>query len=132
LFGNKIFTIFKKLKKDMTKILDSPTKKILISKDYNFYFDKKTGFFARWGETKEDDGDLEKGLPEIADIEISTVCHGVGNHCKICYKANTGTGDNMSLETFEKVLDSLPLSVTQIAIGIGDLPQHKYYRKIKP
>jgi hypothetical protein len=92
------------------------------SKDYKFAFNRKTGFFARWGETTQDDGKLELGIPEIADIEISTICHGIGNvPCAFCYKANTGNGIYMSLDTFKKVFNNLPPSITQIAFGIGDI-----------
>jgi len=96
--------------------------KILESENYKFVFDKKTGRFARWGKTQEDDGDLSLGLPEIADIEISTICHGInGKPCAFCYKANSGSGKNMTLETFKKLFHKLPLTVGQIAFGIGDI-----------
>jgi len=95
---------------------------VLKSKNYNFSFNKKNGFFVRWGETLEDDGKLELGIPEIADIEISTICHGVnGVPCAFCYKANTGRGTYMTLDTFKKVYGNLPPSVTQIAFGIDDI-----------
>lgn len=94
----------------------------LRSKEYNFNFDKETGFFVRWGETLQDDGKLELGLPEIADIEISTICNGInGVPCSFCYKGNTGKGDYMNFETFQKIFHNLPPSVTQIAIGTGDI-----------
>lgn len=112
------------------KLVDTPYEKRLISSGYNFYFNKISGLFARWGDTMESDGDLEKGLPEIADIEISTVCHGVGGLCKICYKANSGKGENMSLETFDKIIKKLPPTVTQIAFGIGDIGANKDLWKI--
>lgn len=94
----------------------------LVSENYNFIFDRKTGFFARFGKTKEEDGDLNVSLPEIADIEISTICHGIDNiPCAFCYKSNTGRGQNMTLETFKKVFEKLPPSVGQIAFGVGSL-----------
>ena len=66
--------------------------------------------------------------PEIADIEISTVCSGVDGVgvCKFCYKSNTPKGENMTLETFKKVFANLPKTVTQIAFGIGNLPNHNH------
>jgi hypothetical protein len=98
------------------KIVDSPKTKHLRSEDYNFDFDKKTGFFARWGKDYNDDP--QAGLPEIADIEITTKCTGPGGKlCKFCYKANTPNGANMTLETYKKILEKLPKSVTQIAFG---------------
>lgn len=95
--------------------------KTLTSKSYNYRFNIDTGYFERWGETLESDGDLNQGLPEIADIEISTICSA---GCKFCYKSNTSNGDNMSYETFVKLFEKLPISITQIAFGIGDLPIH--------
>ena len=99
----------------------------LMSENYNFMFNKADGFFARWGKTQEDDGDLEIGLPEIADIEIAEVCEGVPGigPCSFCYKSNTGfKGDNMSLDTFKNIFDKLPPTVTQIAFGCGTLRRH--------
>ena len=98
-----------------------------MSENYNFMFNKADGFFARWGKTQEDDGDLEIGLPEIADIEIAEVCEGVPGigPCSFCYKSNTGfKGDNMSLDTFKNIFDKLPPTVTQIAFGCGTLRRH--------
>ena len=95
---------------------------LLRNKNYNFNFNKRTGFFVRWGETIQDDGKLELGLPEIADIEISTICNGInGVPCSFCYKGNTGKGDYMNFETFKKVFHNLPPTVGQIAFGIGDI-----------
>jgi len=109
-------------------VLVNDNKKIsLLNENYNFVFHKKDGFFARWGKTLEDDGDLELGLPEIADIEIAEVCEGVPGigPCAFCYKSNTGfKGTNMSLETFKTIFDKLPPTVTQIAFGCGTLRRH--------
>lgn len=109
-------------------ILIKDDKKIsLLNENYNFVFHKKDGFFARWGKTMEDDGLLELGLPEIADIEIAEVCEGVPGigPCAFCYKSNTGfKGTNMSLETFKTIFNKLPPTVTQIAFGCGTLRRH--------
>jgi hypothetical protein len=112
-----------RLADDTMGMLIKDTDKIIFkSKEYNFSFEKKNGFFVRWGETMEDDGNLELGLPEIADIEISTICHGVnGIPCAFCYKANTGNGTYMNFDTFKKVFSNLPPTITQIAFGIGDI-----------
>lgn len=101
--------------------------KALRSSDYNFVFNKEDGFFARWGKTKDDDGDFKLGLPEIADIEIAEVCEGVPGvgPCAFCYKSNTGNkGTNMSLETFKNIFHKLPKTVGQIAFGCGTLRRH--------
>lgn len=100
-------------------ILDSKRVKLCKSFDYNFYFDKETGFFARWGKTKKDDP-IYAPAPEIADIEITTKCEGVnGKVCSFCYKSNTPNGKNMSFETFKKVFDKINRTkiLTQIAFG---------------
>lgn len=100
-----------------------------MSKGYNYVFNKETGFFARWGETKKDDPQFSPIGPEILDIEVTTKCTGPGGKlCAFCYKANTPNGDNMSLATFKGILNKmLPSSgrgssqkqagVTQVAFG---------------
>lgn len=96
--------------------------KRLQSPNYNFIFSKADGLFMRWGATVHDDPEMSPYGPEIADIEISTVCSGItGTPCKFCYKSNKAVGENMSLETFKKVFSKLPPTVTQIAFGIGDI-----------
>jgi hypothetical protein len=103
-------------------IKQSDNMKFCYSDDYNYIFDKNTGFFARWGKTKEDDP-IMAPFPEIADIEISTICQGVTGEdgvrrvCNFCYKSNTSNGKNMSFETFKNLFDKLPPSLTQIAFG---------------
>jgi len=99
-------------------IVDNKDVKILKSENYNFLFNKKTGFFARWGKTEDDDGDLEIGLPEIADIEIDTACK---QNCSFCYKSNNKDGEYMSLDTYKNIFSKLPLTVTQVAFGITDI-----------
>lgn len=104
------------------KLIETHTQKLFTSPDYKFVFHKRTGKFARWGKTEEDDPTFSPFGPEIADIEISTICHGIHNTpCKFCYKANTGKGENMSLDTFKTVFSKFPRMLTQIAFGIGDL-----------
>lgn len=100
----------------MITVKDSKRFKVLNSENYNFVFDKVTGEFRRWGKTKEEDPQM--GLPEIADIEISTICSGPdGVPCKFCYKGNTKIGTYMTIDTFSKIMDKLPKTVTQIAFG---------------
>lgn len=86
--------------------------------EYNYVFNEKTGFFARWGKTQDDDPDMSPLGPEIADIEVTTKCFGPGGVlCKFCYKSNIPSGENMSFETFKKVFHNLPDNLTQIAFG---------------
>lgn len=100
------------------QIVNSDTMKVLFSNAYNYIFNKKTGVFLRWGASKEEDPTMCAFGPEIADIEVSTICN---RGCKFCYKANTGIGSNMSLETYKAVLSKFPTMLTQVALGIGDL-----------
>ena len=101
----------------MIKINETEKHKILRSSNYNYNFDKLTGYFQRWGKTPNDDP--QWGLPEIADIEITTICHGVrGRLCPFCYKGNSPKGKYMTLDTFKKIFHKLPRSVTQIAFGV--------------
>jgi hypothetical protein len=112
---------------DNAIVVEDDKVKILKSENYNFLFNKQSGFFARWGKTQEDDGDFTLGLPEIADIEIAEVCEGVPGigPCAFCYKSNTGNrGTNMSLDTFKKIFHKLPATVGQIAFGCGTLRRH--------
>jgi radical SAM protein with 4Fe4S-binding SPASM domain len=105
------------------ELIETNKGKIFRSENYNFVFDKETGFFARWGKKKEDDPQFSPFGNEIADIEISTICSGVEGigPCKFCYKNNTKKGINMSLDTFKKVFHNLPKTTLQITFGIGDI-----------
>lgn len=92
--------------------------KILRSKDYNYNFNKKTGYFERWGATLEQDPQRSFFGPEIADIEITTICHGpAGKLCSFCYKSNNQNGHNMSFEEFKTIFHKIPKTLTQIAFG---------------
>lgn len=92
--------------------------KTLTSPTYNYVFNEKTGFFARWGKTFDDDPTHSPIGMEIADIEITTSCSGPnGKVCAFCYKSNTPNGTNMSFDTFKTIFDKLPKSLTQIAFG---------------
>lgn len=103
-------------------IIENSKEKFCFSKDYNYNFNKESGFFVRWGETKDDDPIMSPFGPEIADIEISTICSGINNApCHFCYKSNTGKGHNMSFELFKEIFHKFPKTLTQIAFGIGDI-----------
>jgi radical SAM protein with 4Fe4S-binding SPASM domain len=109
---------------------NTPNIKFVKSEKYNYLFNKKSGFFARWGKTMDDDPSFSPFGPEIADIEISTICSGLNKPCKFCYKSNTANGKNMSFRTFKKVFKNLPKNLTQIAFGIGDINANKDLWKI--
>ncbi len=88
------------------------------SPNYNFVFNTDNGFFARWGNTKEQDPEYSPFGPEILDMEISTVC---SRACSWCYKSNNHKGKNMTFDTFKSIFDKLPKHLTQIAFGVGDI-----------
>ena len=88
------------------------------SENYNYNFDMDTGVFARWGKKWIDDPQFSPFGPEIFDIELSSICH---RSCSWCYKSNTSTGKNMSLETFKILFSKLPRALVQIAFGLGSL-----------
>ncbi len=98
-------------------VYENDNKKILKSKFYNYYFDKKTGFMAQWGATQEQNP-MRAPAPVLADIEIVRSCKGPGGKvCPFCYKGNLPGNNYMSFETYKKIFDKLPKSITQIAFG---------------
>lgn len=88
---------------------------------YHDFFNKESGFNARWGKNLEDDPEMCKLGPEIADIEIVTgSCPKINSeNCRWCYKNNTSAlGKTMSLDDFKKIIMSFPKNLTQVALGI--------------
>ena len=83
------------------------------SENANYIFDTKTGRMMLWGKTFKDDPDYFPA-PNILDLEVTTKCNG---GCKFCYKSNTTSGKNMTFDTFKRIFDVLPKSITQIAFG---------------
>lgn len=106
----------------MMKIQDTMLAKRLRSDDYNFNFSKVDGTFMRWGKTYEDDPEWSPFGPEILDLEISTgACLG---RCAFCYKCNgepKAPTKHMTLETFVRIMERMPKTLTQIAFGITDI-----------
>jgi len=92
------------------------------SKNYNYDMNLKTGLFARWGETTNDDPEYSPFGPEILDFEITDICNGIdGKLCKYCYKSNTPNGKNISYEDFVTVIKQVNFNhqLTQVAFGLG-------------
>lgn len=88
----------------MNKMLMMETDKVktVYSNEYNSFFDKETGFFARWGATK-DENPLYAPMPEILDLEISAgKCMG---KCPECYKCNGAVEEvhNMTFAEFRNI-----------------------------
>ncbi|MBD3159008.1 MAG: radical SAM protein [Candidatus Lokiarchaeota archaeon] len=91
----------------------------VVSKKYNFIFDKETGFSMRWGETRDQDP-FWGPLPELADISISNRCN---NNCPFCYRNSTPDGPLISIEEYEMILEQLPTTF-QVALGGGEPTLH--------
>lgn len=125
---------FRKIKginnEEATVWIKEDSHKFLKSNNYNYLFKYRDGNFFRWGINQDDDPDYSPFGPEIFDMEISTICHGIGSPCKHCYKSNTPIGKNMSFETFKKIFHKLPITLTQIAFGIGDIDSNPDMFKI--
>ncbi len=99
-------------------LVDSDQIKLLRSEDYNYNFNKTTGYFERWGINQTHNPFKSFFGPEIADIEITTICNGPGGKlCPFCYKGNTNTGHNMTIDEFKKIFHKIPKTLTQIAFG---------------
>lgn len=99
------------------QITENEKIKRMASEHANYIFNKQNGQMITWGKSIHEDPEKFPG-PTIADIEISTSCDGVnGQLCNFCYKANNPFGKNMSFETFQRVFDNLPKTITQIAFG---------------
>ena len=92
------------------------------SKNYNYRFNMRTGLFIRWGQTPDEDPYRSDFGPEIADIEISTICSGVhGQPCPYCYKNNSHQGINMTFDMFKGIINKININnqLTQVAFGLG-------------
>lgn len=116
------------------KLIETEKFKSFSSSEYNYRFRKTDGLFLRWGKTEADDPPWSPFGPEIADIEITTICNGPklssgGNKlCEFCYKSNSPNGKYMAFETFKTILDKFPhalskdkkkiFHLTQIAFGV--------------
>ena len=101
------------------KFVEDAVSKRYSSDDFNYFFDKRNGFTALWGRTKEEDP-VFAPFPVILDFEITTKCNGVGNNgpCKFCYKSNTDKGEYTPFEIAKQIIDKMPRVLTQIAFGL--------------
>ena len=98
-------------------VMDAPQGKRCRSPQYNFDFDKNSGFFVRWGASIKEDPPYSPFGPEIADIEV--VKGNCKNSCPHCYKDNgSGPATWMRASKFERILRKFPPTLTQVALGI--------------
>jgi hypothetical protein len=86
---------------------------------------RQTGVTLKWGATEEEDPTHSPWGPEIADIEISTICGGIPDkegkceRCAFCYKKSSAPSTYMPFEKFKEIFDRLNKqhTLTQIAFG---------------
>ncbi len=114
------------------KLYESKNFKFLSSENYNYKYNKNTGYFERWGKTFKDDPQMSPFGPEILDLEISSGgdCQG---KCPFCYKCNGADGDpthNMTFDEFKTIFDKMPKILTQIAFGIMDIETNPDFFKM--
>lgn len=104
------------------EIKENKSAKAFSSEQYNYVYDKTSGFFIRWGKEHDDDPDYSPYGPEILDLEISSGGDCLGN-CPFCYKCNGGDQPthNMTLDEFNVILQKMPPTLTQIAFGIMNI-----------
>ena len=113
------------------KVEESKDYKKLTSPNANYIFDKRDGVTFSWGKTVKENPECFPG-PVIADIEICVGCLGLTGDsstedakkygtrliCPFCYKSNTPNNVKyMDFNTFKKLFDTLPKTLTQIAFG---------------
>ena len=99
------------------RIAENKNIKSFRSPEFNYNFNKVTGYHEQWGATREEDSRSPYG-PVIADIEVVSMCKGPGGKlCPFCYKSNTPQGHYMSLEDYKVVFAKIPKTITQIAFG---------------
>lgn len=109
------------IKGEAFEIFEGDNHKIVSSENYNYAFNKQTGFFARFGKNQQEDPEYALA-PEILDLEIaSEYCQG---NCSFCYKCNSSDSkvENMSFEVFKNIFHKVKEPfLTQIAFGITDI-----------
>lgn len=97
---------------------------------YNFIGIPELGLTYRWGEQLFENPDMAP-WPELADISISNYCI---NDCEYCYRSSDESGDFMSLEDYEFLLDELSNNkygpVFQVALGGGEPLLHPNFNEI--
>lgn len=114
----------------MEKFIHNDSSKVFRSDEFNYIFNKKTGKTMIWGKKYVDNPEVAP-FPMILDMEITTICKGIGtkygrnknselenNPCTFCYKCNTHNGKYMSFEVAKNIIDKLPKELTQIAFGV--------------
>lgn len=102
-------------------MIENDKSKMVRSQYYNSLFNKETGYFARWGRTKEENP-LYAPMPEILDLEISAgKCMG---QCPECYKCNGAVEKthNMTFDEFRDIFHKVAKTVIVTTFKSGKEP----------
>ncbi len=100
--------------------------KIFANKDYEIYFNTKTGLeVTRGADGKEDPFSLY--LPSLLDIGVMGHCK---HKCEFCYQGHANK-PNMKIEDFKTIIDQVKHHTNQIALGgRGDPNHHENFKEI--
>ncbi len=109
-------------------VVDNKDVKAIFSEEYNYIYRKDDGFFMRWGRTKADNPSFSPLGPELLDISITSKC--LPGTCKYCYQNAKKDGKDMSLGDLSNLLDGLPPTVCQIALGGGEPTLHPDFGRV--
>lgn len=104
------------------RVVETDTTKSIHHPDIQIGFRKTDGYTVTEGNNVDSYSPIGAF---IADIEITTICHGVPQKdgtkklCEMCYKQGSPNGTYMSIDTYRKVLDNINKykTITQVALG---------------
>jgi radical SAM protein with 4Fe4S-binding SPASM domain len=95
---------------------------------YSCFFSPNTGFFARVEDPGFDEPFWSEHGPELLDISITNWCD---KGCALCYRKSDESGQHMSLENYETVMQQAhKMHVFQVALGGGNPNQHPEFCEI--
>lgn len=96
--------------------------------NYKVLFNQQTGFFARVENKGFQEPFWAKKGPELLDISITNWCD---RGCEFCYKNSNQTGNHISLENYERIMEEAQANnVFQVALGGGNPNQHPLFIEI--
>ena len=108
-------------------VRDSESRKVIIHPSYHLHFDKRTGFSVRYGSGPERDPFWCPWGPELVDLQVTGYCE---RGCPECYMNSSKEGKHIPLILVEEILDKLPSTVCQIALGGGEPTSHPHFVEI--
>ena len=96
---------------------------------YFSMYERKTGLFVRMPFKGHKDPLWSPHGPEIADVEITTVC-STGN-CGMCYMDSTAQGNHMTMEDLDLLIGQLKETPCHaVAMGGGNPNEHPQFVEI--